>query len=155
MSFLLTPSIDDAQFVAASRMLSAVNANITNDQQLLIEINGVLENGAYGLNPQQVADGCMLKQPDLPIFLHLGLTIKTLAGVGCLLPIHYPKREWLYVISTKRSIATQVPWSSAPLQNGGVYATEPEATVAAAAMLADWRLANDDAESPVAFNGAL
>lgn len=155
MPFTLSTSTDDAQYLSAVRALALLNANIETDRQYMLEMHGILEANPHGLNPQQVADGFFSKSPGIPVFAHVGLTVKTLAVTGSLLPAYWPKREWLHDASTGCAVATQVPWSPAPLATGGIYPTLAEAIAASQAMLAVWRAANANAVSPVAFIGAL
>lgn len=133
---VINPSKEVAAYLGTARAVSAVNRIVACSNEYIREIDVLLESNPHGLNPQEAADGFLVNAPNTPIFAHLGAMLKALAILSVVPVDGHPKREWLYAADTGRTIATRVPWSTTPLAQGGVYATELEALAAAQAMLA-------------------
>lgn len=131
-----------------------LNANIQADKDHLVRFNSLLESNPRGRNPQVVAEAIYQTKPG--IFVHTSYTLKGLGALQQLDPAYWPKREWLMSTDGACPVATEVPWSLAPLVNGGVWATRAEAVAESHRMKAEYEAAlPEGATNPAAFDGAL
>lgn len=133
--------------------IAHLNANVQSDKSHLVNINTLLENNPRGRNPQEVAEAIFANMPG--IFYHTSHALKGLYALGELTPAYYPKREWLMSLDGKCPVATEVPWSLAPLVNGGIWPTREEAIEESHRMKAEWEAAQLSTMSASLTSGLL